>query len=286
MSQAQFTRADYEEAAAYIRARIHIMPQIGMVLGSGLGMLAEEVVDAVIIPYEGIPHFPRPSVEGHHGRLVIGTLESQPILIMQGRIHYYEGFSMAQVTFPVRVMQMLGINTFIVTNAAGGLNPHFSAGDLMLITDHINLFGHMGLNPLVGPNDESLGPRFPIFTRAYDSALGKKVEEIARQENILLRKGVYIHLAGPAFETPAEIRMFRAWGADAVGMSTVPEVAVARHGGMRVLGISSITNISIDNPDSTQLVSHEEVLMVGRKIVPNLLALLRGLLRELPPFEG
>lgn len=277
-----FTYEDYEHAAQSIRARINVEPQIGMILGSGLGPLADYVEDAVRIPYNDIPNFPPVTVHGHKGQLVIGMLEGQPVMVMQGRYHFYEGYSMHQVTFPIRVMQVMGLNTLIVTNAAGGLNPTYQAGDLMLITDHINLLGQMGFNPLLGPNEDRFGERFPIFTRTYDKALGEKVIAIAAQESITLHQGVYINLAGPAFETPAEIRMFRLWGADAVGMSTVPEVIVARHGGMRVLGISSITNVSIDDPDSTQEVSHEEVLRVGQQIVPNLMTILRQLLRGLP----
>jgi purine-nucleoside phosphorylase len=281
-----FTRADYEAAAIEIRARIPRAPKVGLILGSGLGPLAESVENATVIPYNEIPKWPQPyhmgHVEGHKGRLVVGRLGGREVLIMQGRLHFYEGFTMHEVTFPVRVMQVLGLDTLIVTNAAGGLNKSFQAGDLMLIVDHINLPGQMGHNALIGPNDDSFGDRFPTFTQAYDRRLRDKVLEIAAREGIPMRQGVYMNLAGPAFETPAEIRMFRAWGADAVGMSTVPEVVVARHGGMRVLGISTITNIAIDDPDSRQTVSHQGVLDMGSQVAPRLMAILRALLRELP----
>lgn len=286
MTAVPYTYEDYEAAANVIRKVASQMPKIGMILGSGLSSLADSVENATIIPYGEIPHFPVSTVRGHQGRLVFGELEGQQVLVMQGRLHYYEGYSMYQVTFPVRVMQLLGIKTLIVTNAAGGLNQNFSAGDLMLITDHINLLGHMGVNGLIGPNDERFGERFPIFTQAYDAKLRDKTLEIAEREGINIQKGVYLSLSGPAFETPAEIRMFRLWGADAVGMSTAPEVTVARHGGMRVLGISTITNMAIDDPDSKKEVSHESVLEIGRQIVPNLTRILRNVLREMPPYQG
>jgi purine-nucleoside phosphorylase len=276
-----FSRSDYEAAAQAIRQRISMRPQIGLILGSGLGPLAEAIEDPTIIPYEAIPGWPRSTVHGHKGRLVIGHLEGKPVLAMQGRIHFYEGYSMAQVGFPVRVMQVLGIDTLVVTNAAGGLNPQFQAGDLMLITDHISILAMLGFNPLMGPNDESFGPRFPDFTRAYDPELKDLTLKIARQENIPLQQGVYVCLSGPMFETPADVRMLRAWGADAVGMSTVPEVIAARHGGMRVLGFSSISNLSLDSTEATAATDHEDVLRVVQGIVPRLVHLLRGVLQEL-----
>lgn len=276
-----FTREDYEKTADAIREKITTVPKIGMILGSGLGPLADSIEDATVIPYETLPNWPRSTVSGHHGQLVVGTLEGQPVLVMQGRAHFYEGYTMAQVGFPIRVMQVLGIETLVVTNAAGGLNQRFEAGDLMLIVDHINLLGHMGWSPLIGPNDDRFGPRFPIFTQAYDKSLREKVLAVAERENIHLQQGIYICLAGPAFETPADIRMLRTLGADAVGMSTVPEVVTAIHGGMRVLGISSITNMSIDDPDTDRDVSHESVLEIGKTIVPRLITILRGVLQEL-----
>lgn len=277
----EFTRADYEETANVIRERISNIPKIAMILGSGLGPFADSAENATLIPYEDLPHWSQSTVVGHQGRLVVGQIEGQDVLIMQGRAHYYEGYSMAQIGFPIRVMQVLGIETLIVTNAAGGLNANYNAGDLMLIEDHINLIGHMGLTPLRGPNDESFGPRFPIFTQAYDRKLRDLAIQAAKRENITLRQGVYVGLAGPAFETPSDIRMLRMWGGDAVGMSTVPEVVVAIHGGMRVLGISSITNIAIDDSDSKQEVSHEEVLETGKTIVPRLVTILKNVLQNL-----
>ena len=277
-----FTRADYEAAAAHIQQQTDLRPVIGMILGSGLGSFADSVENPTMIPYGDIPNWPGSSVKGHAGRLVIGHLEGHPVAVMQGRSHFYEGHSMQAVGFPVRVLQMMGIQTLVVTNAAGGLNPDFAAGDLMIIKDHIYMPGMAGQGPLMGPNDDSLGPRFPIMTTAYDRELRQLAFSVAQQENLVLRQGVYLSLSGPAFETPAEIRMMRMWGADAVGMSTAPEVQVAVHAGMRVLGISSIANVAIDDTDSDQDVSHEEVLEVGLSIVPRLVTLLRGILRDLP----
>jgi len=274
-------RKEYEAAAAVIQERITLKPQLGLILGSGLGELADRVENATIIPYEEIPNYPMGSVVGHVGRLVVGTIEGQSVLVMQGRTHFYEGITMQQVGFPVRVMQMLGIHTLIVTNAAGGLNPAFKAGELMLIKDHISLPAMAGQNPLMGKNDDSLGPRFTPMTRPYDKTLRDLALQVAQSENITLHQGVYVNLSGPAFETPAEIRMLRLWGGDAVGMSTAPEVMVARHAGMRVLGFSSITNEAIDDVDSSAVVSHEEVLEVGKHIVPNLIRLLQGVLRQI-----
>jgi purine-nucleoside phosphorylase len=274
-----FTRDQYEEAARFIRSRTSQQAEVGLILGSGLNPLAEAVESADAIPYAEIPHFPKPTVEGHRGRLVVGRLGGVPVLIMQGRVHFYEGYSMQQVVFPVRVMQVMGIETVIVTNAAGGINPAFHAGELMLITDHINLIGMTGSNPLFGPNDPTLGPRFPDMSQAYDPYLGRLAQEVAEEEDIPLRQGVYVGLAGPSFETPADIRFLRMIGADAVGMSTVPEVTVARHGGQRVLGISSIANVAATEPG--QETSHEEVLAAGQQIVPRLVALVQGVLARL-----
>lgn len=285
MSKTEFTYADYTAIADAIRARIEISPRVGIILGSGLGPLADSVEDATIISYHDLPDWPHVTVVGHKGRLVVGYIEDQPVLVMQGRAHFYEGYSMQQVTLPIRVMKMLGIDILIVTNAAGGINTSFSAGDLMLIEDHINLLGHMGQNALMGPNDDRLGERFPIFTHAYDVELRHKALAIAQRDGLHLQKGVYLCLSGPAFETPAEIRMFRAWGADAVGMSTAPEVVAAGHSGMRCLGISTITNIGIDHQAVVREVSHEAVLETGKQVVPNLIQLIRGLLRDLPPYR-
>ncbi len=281
MSNDTFTRADYREAADAIRSRTAHRPTIGLILGSGLNPLADEVTDADRISYAGIPHFARPSVEGHVGQLVIGQLAGQDVLIMQGRVHAYEGNSFQQVTLPVRVMNELGIGTLIVTNAAGGLNPSFRAGDLMLINDHIGLMAMVGGNPLWGPNDDSLGPRFPAMNHAYDPNLRQLTRRVAAELGITLREGVYVGLGGPTFETPAEVRMLRMLGGDATGMSTVPEVIVACHMGMRVLGISGISNEAIDDPDAVETANHEEVLAAGKLMAPRLMALLRGVLAAL-----
>ena len=276
-----YTREQYEEAADSIRQKTSYQPKIGLILGSGLNPLAEAVRDADIIAYPDIPHFPKPTVEGHVGRLVMGSLEETQVMIMQGRVHFYEGYPMSQVVFPVRVMQVMGIETLIVTNAAGGIDPDFQPGDLMLITDHLNLVGMGGSNPLFGPNDPTLGPRFPDMSQAYDPELGRIALRVAKQHQIPLRQGIYAGLAGPSFETPAEIRFLRIIGANAVGMSTVTEVTVARHGGMRVLGVSGISNVALAEPDAGHETSHEEVLVAGQQIVPRLITLLRGVLAEL-----
>ena len=275
------TRAQLEEAAAAIRAKTRHTPRIGIILGSGLGPLADAVQDAdILLPSENIPYWPRSTVEGHIGRLVIGKLEGQMVLVQQGRAHYYEGHSMQQVTLPVRVMQRLGLETLIVTNAAGAINPAFRPGDVMLITDHINLMGMAGVSPLRGPNADSLGVRFPDMSRAYDRDLRALALEAAEEAGLRLHQGVYICLGGPSFETPADLRFLRLIGADAVGMSTVPEVTVARHGGLRVLGLSGISNAA--NLDGDTLTTHEEVLAAGREIVPKLTGIVRGVLRRLP----
>jgi purine-nucleoside phosphorylase len=281
MTDEYFTRAQFEEAAAAIRAKTRHTPRIGIILGSGLGPLADAVQDAdILLPSENIPYWPRSTVEGHIGRLVIGKLEGQMVLVQQGRAHYYEGHSMQRVTLPVRVMQRLGLETLIVTNAAGAINPAFRPGDVMLITDHINLMGMAGVSPLRGPNDDSLGVRFPDMSRAYDRELRGLALEAAEEAGLRLHQGVYICLGGPSFETPADLRFLRLIGADAVGMSTVPEVTVARHGGLRVLGLSGISNAA--NLDGDTLTTHEEVLAAGREIVPKLTGIVRGVLRRLP----
>jgi len=268
-----------DKVADIIRTKIKQNPRVAVILGSGLGALADAVDQATSIPYGDLPGWPASTVVGHQGRLVLGKMESQDVLMMQGRAHYYEGYSMSQVGLPVRVMQRLGIEILIVTNAAGAINPEFLPGDLMLISDHLNLIGMAGLNPLRGPNLDEFGPRFPDMSRAYDRELGALTRQIATNNNILLHKGVYVGLAGPSFETPADLRFLRAIGADAVGMSTVPEVTVARHGGTRVLGISGISNKA--NLDGETLTTHEEVLAAGKQIVPKLSTLIRGVLKKL-----
>ncbi|HSJ53780.1 MAG TPA: purine-nucleoside phosphorylase [Anaerolineae bacterium] len=276
-----YTRQEYEEARNTIQGRSSYRPRIGMILGSGLNPLAEAVKDADRISYADIPHFPRPTVEGHAGQLVLGRLQGADVAIMQGRVHFYEGYPIQQVVFPVRVMQVLGVKTLIVTNAAGGLNPEFQAGELMLIADHLNIIGMSGNNPLFGPNDESFGPRFPDMSQAYDPELRGIAREVAREGEIPLHEGVYAALSGPSFETPAEIRFLRTIGADAVGMSTVPEVIVARHGGIRVLGISGISNVLVAEASPGHETTHEEVLAAGREIVPRLTKLICSVLDRL-----
>ena len=262
-----------------IRSKIEIKPRIGLILGTGLGGVAGSIKNARVIPYKELPDWPLSTVMGHTGQLVIGDLEGQPVLAMQGRIHYYEGYSMQQVTLPVRVMQRLGIEIMIVTNAAGAIHPDFVPGDLMLITDNLNLAGMSGLNPLIGPNLDEFGPRFPDMSQAYDRQLCDLARRVAKENNMILREGVYAGLSGPSFESPADLRFLRIAGADAVGMSTVSEVIVARHGGTRVLGFSGISNKA--NLDGNTLTLHEEVLAAGQLIVPKLDTVIRGVLHLL-----
>lgn len=276
-----YERADYEAAADYIRGQSNLQPRVGLILGSGLNPLAEAIESADVIPFENVPNFPKPTVEGHEGQLVLGYLEDTPVLVMRGRVHFYEGYPMPQVVFPMRVMQVMGIETLIVTNAAGGLNPDFRPGDLMLISDHINLMGMTGNNPLFGPNDPTLGPRFPDMSQAYDPALRRIARQVAADHDLPMHEGVYVGLSGPSFETPADIRFLRMIGADAVGMSTVPEVTVARHGGIRVMGVSGISNVALAEAVPGQAASHEEVLEAGQLIVPRLVTLVRGVLASL-----
>jgi purine-nucleoside phosphorylase len=271
--------AQIDEAAQAVRARMRHKPRVGMILGSGLNGLAESVEDADRIPFGEIPYFPVSTVEGHAGRLVIGLLEGRPVFVMQGRIHFYEGYGINRVTLPVRVMKRLGIETLFVTNAAGGINPDFLPGDVMLINDHLNFMGFSGANPLMGPNLDALGPRFPDMSQAYDRALGGQARHVAAVSGIPLREGVYAALSGPSFESPAELRFLRIAGADAVGMSTVPEVITARHAGLRVLGLSGISNKA--NLDGSTVTTHEEVIQAGTVITPKMETILRGVLREM-----
>jgi purine-nucleoside phosphorylase len=277
------SREQFQEAATYVQGRISHQPKIGLVLGSGLGGLADHVQSAERIPTHDIPHWPQSTVVGHSGELIAGRIKGHTILIQRGRIHYYEGYSMSQITLPVRVMQLLGIHTLILTNAAGGLRRDMAAGDLMVIADHINMIGVGGANPLRGPNDEMLGPRFPDMTQPYDPELRRLAQEVALQAGIPLREGVYVGVAGPSFETPADLRFLQQIGAHAVGMSTVPEVIVARHGGMRVLAISGISNLARTEPEPRSETTHEEVLETGQTIVPRLTMLLEGVLARLAP---
>ncbi len=276
-----FTRSDFEAVARLIQSKCDREPRVGIVLGSGLSPLAERVADGTVLPYRDLPNFPESTVEGHVGQLMLGELAGQSVMVMQGRAHYYEGYSMAEITFPVRVMQVMGVEILIVTNAAGGLNAQFEAGDVMLITDHINLIGMAGLNPLRGPNLDTFGPRFPDMSEAYDAHLGQLARAAAAEADVPLQEGVYICLAGPSFETPADLRFLRTIGVDAVGMSTVPEVTVARHGGTRVLGLSGISNVLPLEGAPTVETSHEEVLEAGRLLTPRLEAVVQGVLKAL-----
>lgn len=269
-----------EESAAAVRQRLRHTPRIGLILGSGLGAVADEVAAEAVIPYGELPHFPSSSVEGHAGRLVAGQLEGQQVLVMQGRAHYYEGYSLAQVTMPVRVMQLLGIEILVVTNAAGGLNQRFAVGEVMLIRDHINIIGMGGLSPLRGPNLARFGPRFPSMANAYDPGLRALARAVAEKAGIPVHEGVYVGLPGPSYETPAEVRFLRLIGGDAVGMSTVAEVVVARHGGTRVLGLSGISN-TIPGEDEVVEPTHAEVLEAGRLLAPRMQAIIRGVLKRL-----
>ncbi len=266
-----------QEAAAYIRQRWAHTPAAAIVLGTGLGSLAADIVAEAVLPYEQIPHFPRSTAPSHKGQLVCGQLAGRPILAMEGRFHYYEGYSLPQITFPVRVFKALGASALLLTNAAGGLNPRFRKGDLMLIEDHINL---MGDNPLIGPNDERLGERFPDMSQAYDLALRQRVQQLALEERIPLQGGVFVALAGPCLETPAEYRFLRTIGADAVGMSTVPEVIVAVHARLPVAAISVITDMCL--PDALTPVSLPEILQVAQQAEAPLRRLITRLVATLP----
>jgi purine-nucleoside phosphorylase len=265
-----------EKAADVLRQRMPAPPAIGLILGSGLGVLAEEIEEAVRIPYEEIPGFPVSTVEGHAGRLVCGRLEGAAVVAMQGRFHYYEGYSLREVTFPVRVMKALGVRQLIVTNAAGGVNEQFRPGDLMIISDHINL---LGTNPLIGPNDPELGPRFPDLTEAYSRRLRQLAKEAAAKLGLRVQEGVYVANTGPSYETPAEIRMIRTLGGDAVGMSTVPEVIVARHGGMEVLGISCISNMAAGMSDAP--LHHDEVVETAERVKTDFLRFIKAIVAEM-----
>lgn len=265
-----------DRAKSFLDSNIKEAPEIGLILGSGLGVLAEEIKDAIKIPYETIPEFPVSTVAGHAGQLVFGTLAGKPVVAMQGRFHYYEGYSMEKVTFPVRVMKALGVQTLIVTNAAGGVNEAFSAGDLMLIRDHIN---NMGANPLIGANEGTLGVRFPDMSNAYSPELRQLAKAAAATLDLSIQEGVYVGNSGPAYETPAEIHMIRKLGGDAVGMSTVPEVIVARHAGLEVLGISCISNMAAGILNVP--LSHEEVMETTEQVKESFLALVKQILEDM-----
>lgn len=263
-------------AVQAIRQRFDKVPEVAVILGTGLGALAEHIRTEVVIEYSDIPNFPLSTVESHAGRLLCGTLGGRTIVAMQGRFHRYEGYSLQQVTFPVRVLRALGASTLVVSNACGGMNPLWQPGDLMLIADHINLLGD---NPLIGPNDDSLGPRFPDMSDPYSARLRAVAREVALANGITLREGVYVAVQGPNLETRAEYRFLRQIGADVVGMSTVPEVIVAVHGGMQVLGLSIITDACL--PDALKPATVEEIIAVARKAEPNLTTLVQGVLERL-----
>jgi purine-nucleoside phosphorylase len=266
-----------EASAALVRARIAEPPEVAIILGTGLGGLAARIESPIAIDYREIPGFPLSTVESHAGRLLSGRLSGRPVLAMQGRFHRYEGYSLRQSTFPVRVLRHLGAKVLVVSNACGGMHPDWRAGDLMLIADHINLLGD---HPLVGPNDDRLGPRFLDCSAAYDAELRALARSVAAEQGTTLREGVYVAVAGPNLETRAEYRMLRAMGADVVGMSTVPEVLVARHGGMRVLGVSIITDLCL--PDTLEPASLERILAVASEAEPRLTALVAGVIARLP----
>jgi purine-nucleoside phosphorylase len=270
------------KSADFLRRRTAVKPAVGIILGTGLGGLVREIEVADTIDYREIPHFPVSTVESHAGRLIFGRLSGKPVMVMQGRFHFYEGYTLQQVTFPVRVMQELGIQTMVVSNACGGVNPAFAAGDIMVMSDHINL---MGANPLAGRNDEALGPRFPDMCHAYDPDLIALAERAALAEKIEVRKGVYLALTGPSLETAAEYRMARLMGADVVGMSTVPEVIVARHAGIKVLGFSIVTDMGL--PDALKPASLQEILKVAAAAEPKFVRLVKRVVAEMdPPLEA
>jgi len=279
---------EIEETASYIRSQVSRAPSVMLITGSGLGALAEGIGGATSLPYPEIPHLAPTGVLGHAGQLVLGELGGKQIALLQGRVHFYEGYPMQRITFPVRVLHRLGASTLIVTNAAGGLRQSFRAGDLMLITDHINLVGMAGFNPLSGPNDGRLGPRFVDMSSAYDHELRNLALAVADDVGLQLQQGIYIMAAGPTFETPADVRFLRLIGADAVGMSTVPEVIVARHEGVRVLGLSHISNVipDHDGPPAENTADdeglHAEVLDAGRRVIPRLSVLIKEIVARLP----
>jgi purine-nucleoside phosphorylase len=268
-----------DQVVEEIRKHSSIQPKVAIILGSGLGKFADEVTEKAVVQTKDLPHWPGSTVEGHAGRVVLGELEGQKVIVLQGRAHFYEGYPMSQVGLPVRVMSRLGAEFLLVTNAAGGINQDFEPGDLMAITDHINLLGMAGVSPLRGPNIDELGDRFPDMSQAYDRHLLDLAREVAVEKGIKLMEGIYICLAGPSFETPADLRYLQSIGADAVGMSTVPEVTVARHAGLSVLGVSGISNKA--SLDGEAITNHEEVLSAGKLIAPKLSALFRGVLRRL-----
>jgi purine-nucleoside phosphorylase len=269
------------ETVAALREKTSVAPRVGIILGTGLGGLVDEIEASAIIDYADIPHFPLSTVESHRGRLIFGTLSGVEVMVMQGRFHYYEGYSLKQVTFPVRVMKAMGVDTLLISNAAGGMNPLFRRGDIMVIYDHINLIGD---NPLIGPNDDTLGPRFPDMSEPYSRDLIQLAERVALDRKIALQKGVFVAVAGPNLETRAEYRFLRGIGADAVGMSTVPEDIVAVHAGMRVLGFSIITDECF--PDALEPVDVPAIIRTANETEPRLRAIMRGVVEALASVPG
>ena len=270
------TKAIIDEAASFIRSKTDTRPEIGLILGSGLGVLGDELEDAVTIPYEDIPHFPVSTVEGHAGELIIGKLQGRNVVLMKGRFHMYEGYEPERTALPVRVMKALGVSTLLVTNAAGGVNKEYKPGNLMIISDHINLTGR---NPLMGPNDNALGARFPDMSEAYSRRLRQIAKDSADELGFTVQEGVYVGLLGPNYETPAEIRMLRTLGIDAVGMSTVSEVIVARHSGIEVLGISCISNMAAGILD--QPLSHVEVMETTELVKETFISLVKAVIPKM-----
>jgi purine-nucleoside phosphorylase len=268
--------AKVNESADFIKASLPVLPEVAMILGSGLGVLADSLENPVTMDYKAIPHFPLSTVEGHAGQFVVGELSGKQVVIMKGRFHMYEGYTAAEVTFPIRVLKKLGVKTLIVTNAAGGINTEYASGELMIIKDHINFTSR---NPLIGPNLDEFGVRFPDMSEAYSKRLRAIAHETAATQGFALQEGIYVGLLGPSYETPAEIRMFRILGADAVGMSTVSEVLVARHSGIEVLGISCISNMAAGILD--QALSHEEVMETTERVKGKFLALVKGIVPQL-----
>ncbi len=269
-------RKQIEETVAYLKQHTRLQPEVGIVLGTGLGDLATHIEKETELSYTDIPHFPVSTVETHAGKLIFGHLAGKTVMAMQGRFHYYEGYSMKQITFPIRVMKFMGVKTLVISNAAGGMNPLFRKGDLMIMDDHINLLGD---NPLIGPNDDELGPRFPDMSEPYSKRLIAIAEEVALEEKIKVQKGVYVAVAGPNLETRAEYRFLRGIGADVVGMSTVPEVIVARHMGMEVFGVSVITDECF--PDALQPANVEDIIRTANQAQPRLTRLMKKVIEKL-----
>jgi purine-nucleoside phosphorylase len=269
-------RKRIDEAIRVLRTRTQMQPSIGIILGTGLGGLADEIRKETVVDYGDIPHFPVSTVESHHGKLIFGTLGGKSVVAMQGRFHFYEGYTLQQVTFPVRVMKFLGVHTLLISNAAGGMNPQFGRGSIMVITDHINLLGD---NPLIGPNDDTLGPRFPDMSEPYSKELIALADRVALDRKIRVEHGVFVAVPGPNLETRAEYRFLRLIGADAVGMSTVPEDIVANHMGLRVLGFSIITDECY--PDSLQPANVDEIIAVAQRTEPKLTAIMKGVVEQL-----